>query len=97
MKYRQDDPYVVRQLINKELEQYNVDYDYVKNRDFMTLHDCNWYEYYRFNTKQDYEEWKKYCITFLTTNITPKISKKRALQIFDWLDLMWGLKRNYEN
>jgi hypothetical protein len=97
MKYKQNDPFVVRHLINKELEQYKVDYDYVNDVNFREKHSCEWYEYYRFNTKQDYDEWKNYCVAFLTTNITPKISKKRALEIFAWLDLMWGLKHNYEN
>lgn len=97
MKYKQDDPFIWQHLINKELEPYRVDYKFVTNfqEEIRQTHGCEWYEYYRFNTKQEFEEWKKYCITFLTTKITPKISKKRALEMFNWFNLMCGLKQNY--
>ena len=55
-----------------------------------------WYQHYKFNTKEQFENWKQFCITELR-NSRERLSKKRAEEIFIWIDLQWGLKHQWEH
>ena len=55
-----------------------------------------WYQHYKFNTKEQFENWKQFCITELR-NSRERLSKKRAQEIFMWIDLQWGLKHQWEH
>lgn len=43
----------------------------------------DWFTYYKFNTEEQYEEWKAYCL------------KKHSYEDFQLFNLMFGLKKNY--
>lgn len=55
-----------------------------------------WYQHYKFETKEQFDEWKQFCITELR-NSRERLSKKRAEEVFKWIDLQWGLKHEYEH
>lgn len=54
-----------------------------------------WFRYYTFDTPEEFENWKNFCINFLTTRTMPKMSKKQAETAFAWLNLDVGLKQSY--
>lgn len=90
---RQNSESIVRLIINKQLEKYNVDYDYIKANP--EIDGKPWYQYYTFDSEQEYNDWKDYCMELLTKQVRPKYSKELASKEFLWIDLMWGLKCNY--
>lgn len=53
-----------------------------------------WYQYFTFNSKEEYESWKEFCIKLFRKEL--KMSKKKAEVEFDWFNLNYGLKQNYE-
>jgi len=77
----------VIKIINKMLEKYNVDYDYVcKNP---TIENEPWYQFYTM-TASEYEIWKKWSITLIRKTLKEK--KMIAERSFAMLDLYCGLK-----
>lgn len=53
-----------------------------------------WYQYFTFNSKENYNSWKEFCINLFRKEL--KYSKVKAEREFAWFDLQWGLKKNYE-
>ena len=83
----------IRAIINKELEPYGVDMDYVIANP--KIEDKDWFHYYTFKSQEEYDEWKKFVYDTLTKKTYPRFSKKRFELEFPWIDLMWGLKHDY--
>lgn len=81
-------------LINKELEKYNVTVDDIKCQEGV-IDGKNWFQYYTFDNEEEFLSWKNFCINFLTTKVSPKLTKKSAEKEFMWFNLMYGLKVNY--
>lgn len=81
-------------LINKMLEKYNVDYDYIF--DNQEIDGVPWYQYYTW-TQEESDKYKEFFIDFLRHNIKPKFLKKQAIREWDWFNLMYGLKIKDEN
>lgn len=81
---------LISKIVNKQLAKYNltVDSPEIKNSK-------DWYSKYTFDTHEEYLNWKKYCIELLTKNIAPKLNKKRAEREFQWINLQYGLRQNY--
>lgn len=52
-----------------------------------------WYQAYTFNSKEEYESWKEFCINLFRKEM--KMSKKAAEAEFSWFNLNYGLKQNY--
>ncbi len=96
-KYKKKDPKIFKILVGKQLEKYGVTYDYVKEHQqkIKDEHGCEWYQYYTFDTKEEFESWQEFCVDFLMKNITPKISRANAEAEFAWLNLSVGLKQAY--
>lgn len=53
-----------------------------------------WYQAYTFDSPEEYEQWKEFCINLFKKEL--KLSKKKAEEQFMWLDFNYGLKQNYE-
>jgi len=55
-----------------------------------------WFTFYKFETKEQHEAWKQFCITELR-NSKESLTIKRAEAVFTWIDLQWGLKHQWEH
>lgn len=53
-----------------------------------------WYQYYTFESEQEFNDWKEFCINLFREEL--KMSKTKAETEFDWFNLSYGLKQNYE-
>lgn len=91
-KMSKDD--AVRLIINKELKRYKVDIDYVK--DNPTIGGERWYEYYTFNSEEEYEKWEKFSKRILR-KVFPYSDKKFIDNEFSYLNLAYGLRCKYGN
>lgn len=93
LSYNSDD--FLRRVIQKQLDLHGVDFDYI-----MSLSDGKlpngkyWYQHYVFETREQYEEWKEFCIRELR-NTRERLSKRNANKIFNWIDLQYGLKHQF--
>jgi hypothetical protein len=76
-------------MVDAELEPYNLTHKDVKDIK-------NWYTKYTFNSFNEYNSWKEFCIYLLRNHCTKKIGKSEALNLFYWVDLMYGLRNNYK-
>jgi len=92
-KLSRNDPKVFETLINKELEKYGVSYDYIKNN--QEFDGVPWYQYYIFNSQEEYEKWKSFCKEFLQKKVTPKMTNKEFNNWWPSFDLCYGLKQNF--
>lgn len=52
-----------------------------------------WYKYLTFKTKEEFNEWMKYCIQIFM--LYYKINSKQAEISFGWFNLNYGLKQEY--
>ena len=55
----------------------------------------NWFQYYTFKSKEQFEDWKTFCILEMISKL--KMSKEKAEHEFNWLNLQYGLKQDYGN
>lgn len=55
---------------------------------------CPWYQFFTFDSPEEYESWKEFCINLFRTEL--KLTKKKAEEQFIWLDFNYGLKQDYE-
>lgn len=94
LNYYKDSAKIVEILINKELEKYSVTVDDIK-RDGCIINGKDWYQYYTFDSEEEFLSWKNFCIEFLTTRVSPKRSRECAEEEFMWINLQYGLKYNY--
>lgn len=95
-KYKIKSEELTHLLLNKQLEKYGVTIADILKLPENKIDDVNWYQYYTFDSEEEFNEWRDFCIDILTTHVTPKLPKKLIQSTFSWIDLMWGLKRNYE-
>lgn len=95
LSYNSDE--LLQKLVQKELDLYNVKFE-----DIVALPEGRmpngewWFHHYVFETEEQYNEWKQYCITELR-NTRERLSKKRSEDVFRWIDLQWGLKHQFEH
>lgn len=94
LNLRKDSAKIAEILINKELEKYNVTVDDIECQGDV-IDGKNWFQYYTFDNEEEFLSWKNFCIDFLTTKVSPKISNCRAKEEFMWFNLQYGLKTNY--
>lgn len=84
---------VFKEIINKQLELYNVDYNYVvKNKE---IEGKPWYIYYTFKTKEDFDNWKNFSIKLMINNL--KYNKEYSKKTFEMINFNYGLKKDYED
>ena len=95
-KYRISGTELSLLLVDKELEPYGVTAQQMIDLPDGKANGENWYQYYTFNTPEEFNIWKEFCLDILSNNVTPKLPKKLVESNFAMLDLMWGLKRNYD-
>lgn len=96
MRYINQDE-IIRNIINKQLEKHKVDFDYVRLHNDRLLKESGkeWYAYYTFDSKEEYNAWKVWSLQELK-KLTPKPSWKTCKKLFEEIDLMWGLRQDYE-
>ena len=89
LNWYKDTDIILEKMIDAELKSYNIGMkDIIDSKD--------WFSKYTFKTKEEYQEWKNYCIDLMTKGITPKRTKKQAEREFMWLDMQYGLKCEFE-
>ena len=81
MDIKQKREEVFIELVNKQLEPFNVTYDDVKS-------DVNWYMKYQV-TKEEEDEFINYGVNLIREKF--KTSKKAAEKDMSWFILQWGL------
>lgn len=86
--YRDGDK-ILELMINAELKLHGKEMNDVLSKD-------NWFREYTFKTEEEYSKWKEYCINLMTKEVSPKRTIKEAEREFTWLDVMYGLKCEYE-
>lgn len=94
-KLRVNDPRLGDTLVNKALEKYGVTVDDIKKLPDQSINGIPWYQYYTFDSKEEYETWKEWCRVFLSTQVTPKFTKRDFEMAWSSFDLAVGLKQNY--
>lgn len=87
---------VLEACINKELELYNTNIEAVESLTDTGFfnEEIPWYHYYTFNTPEEFNNWKDFCINLFRKEF--KMSKKEAEKEFSWFNLSYGLKQNYD-
>ena len=84
-------------LIQKQLDLHNAKFeDIAALPEGKMPNGSNWYQHYTFATEEQYQDWKQYCITELR-NTKERLTKKRAEEVFLWIDLQFGLKHQWEH
>jgi|LakMenE18May11ns_1017448.scaffolds.fasta_scaffold8816108_1 hypothetical protein len=81
---------LIETLINKQLEKYNLTVNSPE-----IINNKKWFSTYCFDNHDEYLRWKNFCIEILSKHCIPKMYKKEVEKQFNWIDLMWGLKQNY--
>lgn len=96
-KYRLTDVRLPDILMDKALEKYKVDFKWVRenSKRIMEEHGVPWFKHYTFDSIEEYTAWKKFCLVFLTTRITPKLSPKQVSDEFEAFDEEFGLSWNF--
>lgn len=85
----------IKKVIQKELDIHGAKFEDIQALPEGMFPDGTfWFHFYTFDNQEQYEEWKKFCIDELrkTREIS---SKKSAEKVFSFLDLTYGLRRNY--
>lgn len=95
-KYKLPSTELVNLLIDKQLEKYGVTCKQMRELPDGKIEGKDWYDYYTFDSEEEYNKWKEFCLDVLSNQVTPKLPKRLVETEFAMLDLMWGLKRNYE-
>ena len=84
-------------LIQNELDLHGAKFEDVKALPEGRMPNGEWwFTFYKFETKEQYEAWKQFCITELR-NSRERLTKKRAQEVFTWIDLQYGLKHQWEH
>lgn len=87
----------LKNLVQKELDLHNAKFEDVQALPEGRMPNGeHWFHYYTFETKEQFEDWKQFCITELR-NSRERLSKKRAEEVFRLIDLQWGLKHQFEH
>jgi hypothetical protein len=89
LNWYRDTDMILEKMIDAELKSYNI-----RMKDIIDSKD--WFSKYTFKTKEEHQEWKNYCIDLMTKEVSPKRTIKEAEREFTWLDVMYGLKCEYE-
>lgn len=80
---------LAKALINKILESFNVDYDWViANQE---VDGRPWFQHFEW-TQEESDNYKKWFIEFFQKNVSPRLSKKILEKEWQWFNLMYGLK-----
>lgn len=85
-------------VINKELEIANAP---VRFKDIMAMPDKDrrewkWFQEYTFDTLEQFLEWRQFFFDHFYDWQPKRESPRRALEIFRWYNLQWGLKYNFD-
>lgn len=86
---------VIKVIIDKMLEPHNSSYDEILVNP--EIENKPWYTHYTFNSKEEFDKFKKFFIFTLTKNTTPKYNLKQVKLEWSWFNLMYGLKENFNN
>lgn len=77
---------LVEALVNRMLEKYGVDYDFVLNNP--KINGIEWFRYYSFTPEED-EVFKEWAIKFIKKH--QRCSMNYAKQLYSWFSLFYGL------
>lgn len=93
----EDSTALIKLMVDKELEKYGKTYEDIINKPRTKIDGeiVYWYTQYEFNTREEYTNWKKFCIDLLKTKVTPKMNKHEIERTFSHIDLSFGLIQKY--
>ena len=86
MKKEKDNTKIIETILNKMLEKYGIDLEYIKAH--QEIDGREWFQHYTM-TQEEYETWKAWALEYLKST---HIRKERREKEFEWLNLIWGLK-----
>lgn len=85
----------IRKVIQKELDLHGAEFDYIMSlKDGRLPNGKFWYQHYVFDTEEQFEEWKQFCLKELR-NTRERLSRRNAEKVFTWINLQYGLKQQY--
>ena len=94
-KLSYNDPEFVRRIMQKQLDIHGAKYeDIIALPEGKMPNGKHWYQHYVFETREQYEEWKEFCIRELR-NTRERLSRRDANKMFAWIDLQYGLKHQF--
>lgn len=93
----------IRIIIDKALKKYNIDYNYVQKHPY--INDIVWCSHYTFDSEEEFKSWERFSKKIIKKVLTKKLgifnyykpSKEQINREFSWINLMYGLKYNYES
>lgn len=88
-------------MMNKSLEKYGVTMEQIlayNNEGLIKTGKMKgkkdehvpYYEYYHFDNEEEYQEWKKFCLSVLVD-----IEVTKPMDVFVMFDMIWGLSQPY--
>jgi hypothetical protein len=86
MKKERDNNVIIKTILNKMLEKYNIDYEYILEH--QEIEGTPWFNYYTL-TREEYDVWKEWAISYLRS---VRMSLRMSRKMFDEINLMWGLR-----
>lgn len=78
---------IVKKLVDKMLEPYGVNYDYVVENQFIEGED--WYMHYTWDTAEE-RDFRTWAVKEIRKHF--KCTKEKAEKEYDMFNLMWGLR-----
>jgi len=97
-KYNLADPKIPHILMDKALAKYGVTFEWVieNSKRILEEHGIPWFKHFTFDSIQEYMDWKKFCLVFLTTRVSPKLKPKQVSDEFEAFDEEFGLSWNFK-
>jgi len=86
MKKERNNKVILTTILNKMLEKYNVDIEYVKQNP--EIEGDLWFQHYTM-TQEEFNTWKIWVMNYFKSTYISRFNRKRE---FDSINLMWGLK-----
>ena len=93
-KLKIGDPELIKILISKMLEKYEVDYDWVVANQNIDVK--SWYSHFEW-TLDESEEYRDWFVKFFQENVSPRKRRDYLFREWQWFNLMYGLKVKNEN
>jgi len=100
LKFNLADPISLQAMINicinKELEKYNTTIHQVIKEGNGMVDDTIWFEYYVFETKEEYSEWTKFVYNLLRKQTIPQLTREYVNYFAIQIISNNALRKSYE-
>lgn len=81
---------LVERIVNQQFKIIGVDVSFKTLEEYIEVgkKKIKWYDYYKFKSKEQYEEWKKWALN--------EINNSEVKENFDMIDMIWGLEYDWK-